>query len=207
MRCARRSGRRSRAGIRRSSTRTSAPSTAATASFAARRFEADRAPRPRRACRRGPAPAFGYLEAPIGGMILEPGEQHRQGPEHLTRGLRPGAAARQVRPLRPLRHRLPRPLPRLGARARTASGCCGIDYRYCKGCLKCIEACPTGALVERREEAGWADARARCSPFAEVTLSGRCDDESRASAAAQVTAVQDRQRDGGARRPRTSTST
>lgn len=27
----------------------------------------------------------------------------------------------------------------------------GIDYQYCKGCLKCIEACPTNALIKKRE--------------------------------------------------------
>jgi pyruvate ferredoxin oxidoreductase gamma subunit len=34
----------------------------------------------------------------------------------------------------------------------------GIDYHYCKGCLKCIDACPTGSLTELREEDGWAEA-------------------------------------------------
>src|SRR5450759_1162307 len=33
----------------------------------------------------------------------------------------------------------------------------GIDYHYCKGCLKCIDACPTGSLTELREEDGWAE--------------------------------------------------
>jgi pyruvate ferredoxin oxidoreductase gamma subunit len=33
----------------------------------------------------------------------------------------------------------------------------GIDYHYCKGCLKCIDACPTGSLSEMREEPGWAE--------------------------------------------------
>ena len=34
----------------------------------------------------------------------------------------------------------------------------GIDYQYCKGCLKCVEACPFDALVTIAEEDGWADA-------------------------------------------------
>ena len=34
----------------------------------------------------------------------------------------------------------------------------GIDYSYCKGCLKCVDACPTDALSEIREEPGYADA-------------------------------------------------
>lgn len=33
----------------------------------------------------------------------------------------------------------------------------GIDYQYCKGCLKCIEACPTDALTSLREEPGYAE--------------------------------------------------
>ncbi|WP_147531712.1 2-oxoacid:acceptor oxidoreductase family protein [Bacillus marasmi] len=33
----------------------------------------------------------------------------------------------------------------------------GIDYQYCKGCLKCVEACPTTALADLREVIGYAD--------------------------------------------------
>ncbi|MDF2556982.1 MAG: 4Fe-4S dicluster protein [Bacillales bacterium] len=33
----------------------------------------------------------------------------------------------------------------------------GIDYQYCKGCLKCVTACPTDALQEMREIFGYAD--------------------------------------------------
>ncbi|WP_379127510.1 2-oxoacid:acceptor oxidoreductase family protein [Paenibacillus sp. sgz500958] len=33
----------------------------------------------------------------------------------------------------------------------------GIDYQYCKGCLKCIDVCPTDALTTRREEVGYAE--------------------------------------------------
>jgi pyruvate ferredoxin oxidoreductase gamma subunit len=32
----------------------------------------------------------------------------------------------------------------------------GIDYRYCKGCLRCIESCPSGALVKTAEQPGLA---------------------------------------------------
>jgi len=34
----------------------------------------------------------------------------------------------------------------------------GIDYQYCKGCLKCVQVCPTNALRSLREEDGYADA-------------------------------------------------
>lgn len=35
----------------------------------------------------------------------------------------------------------------------------GIDFQYCKGCLKCIEVCPTDALSKVLEEDGAADAQ------------------------------------------------
>jgi len=33
----------------------------------------------------------------------------------------------------------------------------GVDYRYCKGCLRCVESCPTGALRKEAETPGLAD--------------------------------------------------
>lgn len=33
----------------------------------------------------------------------------------------------------------------------------GIDYQYCKGCLKCVEACPTNAISSLREMIGYAE--------------------------------------------------
>ncbi|MCD8510504.1 MAG: 2-oxoacid:acceptor oxidoreductase family protein [Bacillus sp. (in: Bacteria)] len=33
----------------------------------------------------------------------------------------------------------------------------GIDYQYCKGCLKCVDACPTEALQDMEEMLGYAD--------------------------------------------------
>ncbi|ADU30438.1 2-oxoacid:acceptor oxidoreductase family protein [Evansella cellulosilytica] len=33
----------------------------------------------------------------------------------------------------------------------------GIDYQYCKGCLKCVDACPTEALQDMIEELGYAE--------------------------------------------------
>lgn len=33
----------------------------------------------------------------------------------------------------------------------------GVDYRYCKGCLRCVESCPTGALTRETETPGLAD--------------------------------------------------
>lgn len=33
----------------------------------------------------------------------------------------------------------------------------GVDYRYCKGCLRCVESCPTGAMEKAAETPGLAD--------------------------------------------------
>lgn len=33
----------------------------------------------------------------------------------------------------------------------------GVDYKYCKGCMRCIESCPTEALVRVTETPGLAD--------------------------------------------------
>jgi pyruvate ferredoxin oxidoreductase gamma subunit len=33
----------------------------------------------------------------------------------------------------------------------------GVDYRYCKGCLRCVESCPTGAFKKEAETPGIAD--------------------------------------------------
>ncbi|MDP6567767.1 MAG: 2-oxoacid:acceptor oxidoreductase family protein [Alphaproteobacteria bacterium] len=39
----------------------------------------------------------------------------------------------------------------------TAARLLGIDYRYCKGCLRCIESCATGALTSQAETPGLAE--------------------------------------------------
>ncbi len=41
----------------------------------------------------------------------------------------------------------------------------GIDYQYCKGCLKCVTACPTEALSDAREEEGYAEEHRKAHRF------------------------------------------
>jgi pyruvate ferredoxin oxidoreductase gamma subunit len=43
----------------------------------------------------------------------------------------------------------------------------GIDYHYCKGCLRCVESCPTGALSKQTEAPGLA-AKLRVPLFPEI---------------------------------------
>jgi pyruvate ferredoxin oxidoreductase gamma subunit len=109
-----------------------------------------------------PQPAYGYLNAPWGGMVTNSGNS-------ATKDL---SASRQGF------------LPALDLEKCVHCGLCdivcpdycfvwetytkddgrvaarlvGIDYRYCKGCLKCVDACPTDALVEMRETEGYAEA-------------------------------------------------
>lgn len=45
----------------------------------------------------------------------------------------------------------------------------GIDYNYCKGCLKCVEVCPSGALESMIEEDGYANEHRYIKP---ITLYG-----------------------------------
>ncbi len=33
----------------------------------------------------------------------------------------------------------------------------GVDYRYCKGCLRCVESCPNGAMTREAETPGLAE--------------------------------------------------
>jgi pyruvate ferredoxin oxidoreductase gamma subunit len=113
-----------------------------------------------------PAPAFGYLDAPLGGTI-------------------PSSGNSVVRDLSSSRQGM---IPVFDAGSCVHCGLCdlvcpdyclvweerpngevrlrGIDYRYCKGCMKCTEACPTASLVEAREENGYADEH-RVALFAE----------------------------------------
>ncbi len=105
------------------------------------------------------APAFGYLDAPIGGVILDSGNSILKNLSTSRQGFLPAYD--------------PDTCVNCGICDIVCPDLCfvwsdeedgepavrlqGIDYNYCKGCLKCIDACPTGSLTELREEDGWAD--------------------------------------------------
>ena len=47
----------------------------------------------------------------------------------------------------------------------------GIDYQYCKGCMRCVETCSTAAMTREQETAGKAD-RLRVPLFPELAAAG-----------------------------------
>ena len=109
-----------------------------------------------------PQPAYGYLNAPWGGMVTNPGNSATKDLSTSRQGFLPGLDLEKC--------------VHCGLCDIVCPDYCfvwetytkedgkpgvrlvGIDYRYCKGCLKCIEACPTDALVEMRETEGYAEA-------------------------------------------------
>jgi len=105
------------------------------------------------------APAFGYLDAPLGGAILDSGNSIVKDLSTSRQGLIPaydesscvhcGICDIVCPDLCFVWTHDPNGEPAVRLR--------GIDYHYCKGCLKCVDSCPTGSLTEIREEDGWAE--------------------------------------------------
>jgi pyruvate ferredoxin oxidoreductase gamma subunit len=104
-------------------------------------------------------PAFGYLDAPIGGTILDSGNSILKDLTTSRTGFVPaydtetcvncGICDVVCPDLCFVWSEDPEGEP--------AVRLLGIDYHYCKGCLKCVDACPTGSLTKLREEDGWAE--------------------------------------------------
>lgn len=108
-----------------------------------------------------PLPLYGYATAPRGGYVANPGNSvlkdlsaSRQGflPEFLRDKCIDCAQCELVCPDFCF-------VWETGTdkRGKSVQVLKGIDYQYCKGCLKCVQICPTEALVELREVDGYAD--------------------------------------------------
>jgi pyruvate ferredoxin oxidoreductase gamma subunit len=108
-----------------------------------------------------PQPAYGYLDAPWGGMVTNPGNAPLKNLTASRQGFIPAVDLEKcvhcglcdvVCPDYCMVWETPMENGTEVVRFR------GIDYRYCKGCMKCVDACPTAALVETQETEGYADA-------------------------------------------------
>jgi pyruvate ferredoxin oxidoreductase gamma subunit len=112
-----------------------------------------------------PAPRWGYLTAPIGGAIMTPGNSVSNNLSASRQGFAPRldhalctdcGVCDFVCPDYCLVWEENKEITGNGATAEHAAKLLGIDYRYCKGCLRCVDSCPSGALSKERE-ADWVE--------------------------------------------------
>lgn len=117
-----------------------------------------------------PQPIYGYATAPIGGTIAQAGNSinkdlsvSRQGylPQFLRDKCIDCAQCDLVCPDYCFVWE-----EGTDRRGRPTMVLKGIDYQYCKGCLKCVTACPVEALVTIEETDGWAEANRVPHPWA-----------------------------------------
>ncbi|PWI56890.1 2-oxoacid:acceptor oxidoreductase family protein [Sulfoacidibacillus thermotolerans] len=108
-----------------------------------------------------PISTLGYETQPLGGAIINPGNSISRDLSASRSGFLPAfekdacihcAACDQVCPDMCFVWE-----SRQDERGRAFQYLKGIDYQYCKGCLRCISACPTDALQALREIDGYAD--------------------------------------------------
>jgi pyruvate ferredoxin oxidoreductase gamma subunit len=101
-------------------------------------------------------PELGYKNAPIGGVIVNPGNTVQKDLSASRQGFIP------VLDLNKCVHcgECDMVCPdycfvwerRVAKNGKEAQFLVGIDYQYCKGCLRCVEVCKPHALTEHRED-------------------------------------------------------
>ncbi len=100
-------------------------------------------------------PALGYNNAPIGGVILTPGNSTDKDLSISRQGFIPRLNMEKCTHCALCEMTCPDLCFVFAAgvdkKGRPAPELRGINYQYCKGCLKCVEVCPTGALTTARE--------------------------------------------------------
>lgn len=106
------------------------------------------------------APIYGYMNQPIGGVIHNPGNMVNKDLSASRQGYLPAFDRDKCIDCAQCDMVCPDFCfvweQGVDKRGRPANNLLGIDYQYCKGCLKCVEACPTDALKDLREEDDYA---------------------------------------------------
>jgi pyruvate ferredoxin oxidoreductase gamma subunit len=109
---------------------------------------------------RRPGPLYGYMEAPLGGIVVNPGNTIKKDLSASRQGFLPAFDRATCIDCAQCDIVCPDFCfvwdQGVDKRGRPAMNLLGIDYQYCKGCLKCVEACPTDALADLREPDGYA---------------------------------------------------
>lgn len=112
-----------------------------------------------------PAPRWGYLTAPMGGVIMNGGNTVANNLTASRQGFAPKLSRTActhcgvcdiVCPDYCFVWEEVKAEPSANSSSNNAARLMGIDYRFCKGCLRCIESCPSGALTKDRE-GSWVD--------------------------------------------------
>ncbi|MFZ5814163.1 MAG: 2-oxoacid:acceptor oxidoreductase family protein [Bacillota bacterium] len=105
-------------------------------------------------------PAYGYLNMPWGGVIVNPGNMATKDLSASRQGFLPAFNREKCIDCGQCDMVCPDFCfvweQGVDKRGRPAMNLVGINYQYCKGCIKCVEACPTDALQEAREADGYA---------------------------------------------------
>jgi pyruvate ferredoxin oxidoreductase gamma subunit len=105
--------------------------------------------------------ALGYDTQPIGGVIVNPGNSFLKNLSISRSGMLPTYEQESCINCAECDTVCPDMCfvweERIDKKGRSQMYLQGIDYQYCKGCLKCVEACPTSALSSQREHEGYAD--------------------------------------------------
>lgn len=105
-------------------------------------------------------PTFGYLNQPIGGVVMNPGNAVLKDLSASRQGYLPKFEREKCIDCAQCDMVCPDFCfvweQGVDKKGRPTNTLVGIDYQYCKGCLKCVEACPTDALADLREEDDYA---------------------------------------------------
>lgn len=107
------------------------------------------------------APRLGYETAPLGGTIVTPGNTVSNDLSASRQGFAPKLNLALCNHCGVCDMVCPdyclvwesEDVTDDGVWERKTARLIGIDYQFCKGCLRCVESCPSGALTKEREGA------------------------------------------------------